>query len=187
MHPVSSCCDFHPRATFLVLSHPLARPLSIMAPRPFQQGPVPFAPRDPTPAGGPDRPRITSSVTPSKLFARFIAACDHTNALRAKGVRLPVRCMRPENGDVRPGFRDAPAISHRIRVVRCPLAGRKGNGVSYTLLKTRKSQKQRLQHNSASRAPLSLPRMGRSAPWCGAPGRATSAGPMVDGNGRSFG
>jgi hypothetical protein len=86
---VSSCCDFHPRATFLVLSHPLARHLSIMAPRPFQQGPVPFAPRDPTPAGGPDRPRITSSVTPSKLFARFIAACDHTNALRAKGVRLP--------------------------------------------------------------------------------------------------
>ena len=60
-----------------------------MAPRPFQQGPVPFSPRDPTPAGGPDRPRITSSVTPSKLFARFIAACDHTNALRAKGVRLP--------------------------------------------------------------------------------------------------
>ena len=79
------------------------------------------------------------------------------------------------------------AISHRIGVVRCPLAGRKGNGVSYTLLQTRKSQKQRLQHNSASRAPLSLPRMGRSAPWCGAPGRATSAGPMVDGNGRSFG
>ena len=86
---MSSCCDFQPGATFLVLSHPLARPLSIMAPRPFQQGPVPFAPRDPTPAGGPDRPRITSSVTPSKLFARFIAACDHTNALRAKGVRLP--------------------------------------------------------------------------------------------------
>ena len=63
--------------------------------------------------------------------------------------------MRPENGGVRPGFRDAPAISHRIGVVRCPLAGRKGNGVSYTLLQTRKSQKQRLQHNSASRAALS--------------------------------
>ena len=47
-------------------------------------------------------------------------------------------------------------------------------------MKTRRSEKQRLQHNSASRAPLSLPRMGRSAPWCGAPGRATSAGPMVD-------
>jgi len=39
--------------------------------------------------------------------------------------------------------------------VRCPLAGRKGNGVSYALLQTRKSQKQRLQHNSASRAALS--------------------------------
>ena len=38
--------------------------------------------------------------------------------------------------------------------MRCPLAGRKGNGVSFTLLQTRKSQKQRLQHNSASRAPL---------------------------------
>ena len=67
----------------------------------------------------------------------------------------PVTYTRPENGDVRPGFRDAPAISHRIGVVRCPLAGRKGNGVSHTLLQTRKSQKQRLQHNSASRAPLS--------------------------------
>ena len=59
-----------------------------MAPRPFQPAFVPFAPRDCTPAGGQDRPRITSSVTPNKLFARFIAACDQTNALRAKGVRL---------------------------------------------------------------------------------------------------
>ena len=39
--------------------------------------------------------------------------------------------------------------------MRCPLAGRKGNVVSYSLVKTRRSQKQRLQHNSASRAPLS--------------------------------
>ena len=100
---------------------------------------------------------------------------------------LAVRRARPADQDVRPAEQDALAISRRIGVVRCPLAGRKGNGVSYTLLQTRKSQKQRLQHNSASRAPLSLPRMGRSAPWCGAPGHATSAVPMVDGNGRSFG
>ena len=59
---------------------------------------------------------------------------SHTHTVR--------RCMRPENrGGVRPGFRDAPAISHRIGVVRCPLAGRKGNGVSYTLLQTRGSLK----------------------------------------------
>ena len=39
--------------------------------------------------------------------------------------------------------------------MRCPLAGRKGNVVSYTPVKSRRSQKQRLQHNSTSRAPLS--------------------------------
>ena len=49
----------------------------------------------------------------------------------------------------------SPFPTDRIGVVRCPLAGRKGNGVRYTLLQTRKSQKQRLQHNSASRAALS--------------------------------
>ena len=66
-----------------------------------------------------------------------------------------VSSTRPGNGGVRPENRDALAISHRIGVVRCPLARRKGNGVSYKLLQTRKSQKQRLQHNSASRAALS--------------------------------
>ena len=68
---------------------------------------------------------------------------------------VTVRSMRPENGGGRPGFGTPIAISHRIGVVICPLAGRKGNGVSYTLLQRRKSQKQRLQHNSASRAALS--------------------------------
>ena len=63
--------------------------------------------------------------------------------------------MRPGPRDVRPGNRDALAISQRNGAVRCPLAGRKGNVVSYTLVKTRRCQKQRLQHNSASRAPLS--------------------------------
>ena len=46
-----------------------------------------------------------------------------------------------------------PVTAHQR--IRCPLARRKGNGVSYKLLQTRKSQKQRLQHNSASRAALS--------------------------------
>ena len=68
---------------------------------------------------------------------------------------MAVQGTRPDPQDVRPENRDALAISRRIGVVRCPLAGRKGNGVSYTLLQTRKSQKQRLQHNSASRAALS--------------------------------
>ena len=68
---------------------------------------------------------------------------------------LSVRGVRPEFWDVRPGKRDALAVSQRIGVVRCPLARRKGNAVTYTLVKTRRSQKQRLQHNSASRAPLS--------------------------------
>jgi len=77
------------------------------------------------------------------------------STVRPSKGRCTVRRMRPGPRGVRPGNRDALAISHRIGVVRCPLAGRKGNGVSYTLLQTRKSQKQRLQHNSASRAALS--------------------------------
>ena len=66
-----------------------------------------------------------------------------------------VRSIRPENGGVRPGFRVAPAISHRSGAVRSPVARWKGNVVSYTPVKSRRSQKQRLQHNSTSRAPLS--------------------------------
>ena len=66
-----------------------------------------------------------------------------------------VRRARPGPRDVCPGYRDTPAISHRIGVVRCPLAGRKGNGVSYTL-QSLLSRLPRLQeHNSASRAALS--------------------------------
>ena len=66
--------------------------------------------------------------------------------------RTTVSSTRPENGDVRPGFRDAPAISQRNGVRGCPLARRKGNVVSYTLLQKRRSQKQRPQRRSASRA-----------------------------------
>ena len=39
--------------------------------------------------------------------------------------------------------------------MRSPVARWKGNVVSYTPVKSRRSQKQRLQHNSTSRAPLS--------------------------------
>ena len=60
--------------------------------------------------------------------------------------------MRPGPRDVRPGNRDAPAISQRHGVGGCPLARRKGNVVSYTLLQKRRSQKQRLKRRSASRA-----------------------------------
>ena len=95
--------------------------------------------------------------------------------------------MRPENGGGRPGFGTPIAISHRIGVVICPLAGRKGNGVSYTLLQRRKSQKQRLQHNSASRAALSPHEWDARLLACGAAGRATSADPMVHDNDRSVG
>ena len=63
-----------------------------------------------------------------------------------------VRGVRPGFQDVRPGFRDAPAISQRHGVGGCPLARRKGNVVSYTLLQKRRSQKQRLKRRSASRA-----------------------------------
>ena len=100
---------------------------------------------------------------------------------------LAVRSMRPENGGGRPGFGTPITISHRIGVVICPLAGRKGNGVSYTLLQRRKSQKQRLQHNSASRAALSPHEWDARLLACGAAGRATSADPMVHDNDRSVG
>ena len=63
--------------------------------------------------------------------------------------------MRPAGQDVRPGNRDALAISQRNGAVRSPVARWKGNVVSYTPVKSRRSQKQRLQHNSTSRAPLS--------------------------------
>ena len=63
-----------------------------------------------------------------------------------------VRGVRPGFWDVRPGNRDALAISQRRGAVRCPLARRKGNVVSYTLLQKRRSQKQRLKRRSASRA-----------------------------------
>ena len=63
--------------------------------------------------------------------------------------------MRPAAQDVRPGNRDALAISQRNGAVRSPVARWKGNVVSYTPVKSRRSQKQRLQHNSASRAALS--------------------------------
>ena len=63
-----------------------------------------------------------------------------------------VRGVRPGFQDVRPGNRDAPAISQRHGVGGCPLARRKGNVVSYTLLQKRRSQKQRLKRRSASRA-----------------------------------
>ena len=65
---------------------------------------------------------------------------------------LTVRRYRPARQDVRPGFRDAPAISQRHGVGGCPLARRKGNVVSYTLLQKRRSQKQGLKRRSASRA-----------------------------------
>ena len=67
-------------------------------------------------------------------------------AIRFKGSVLLSRTYVLETGTP-PPFPDG-----SIGVVGCPLAGRKGNGVSYTLVQTRKSQKQRLQHNSASRA-----------------------------------
>ena len=63
-----------------------------------------------------------------------------------------VRRARPGPRDVRPGNRDAPATSQRNGVRGCPLARRKGNVVSYTLLQKRRSQKQRLKRRSASRA-----------------------------------
>ena len=66
-----------------------------------------------------------------------------------------VQGMRPAAQDVRPGNRDALAISQRNGAVRSPVARWKGNVVSYTPVKSRRSQKQRLQHNSASRAALS--------------------------------
>ena len=87
--------------------------------------------------------------------------CVFRSGLAFGGVRVRCLCVRcvlclvclPLR--VRP--RVCPVLVLRFYgMERCPLAGRKGNGVSYTLLKTRKSQKQRLQHNSASRAPLSL-------------------------------
>ena len=45
-----------------------------------------------------------------------------------------VRGVRPGFQDVRPGNRDALAISQRNGAVRSPVARWKGNGVSYTLL-----------------------------------------------------
>ena len=83
------------------------------------------------------------------------ASLVRSSAIAAIALCLAVRDMRPGRRDVRPGNRDAPAISQRNGVGGCPLARRKGNVVSYTLLQKRRSQKQRLQHNSASRAPLS--------------------------------
>ena len=87
----------------------------------------------------------SSPTSPSRTF-------EHGTTSAA--LRGAVRGVRPEFWDVCPGNRDALAISQRNGAVRCPLAGRKGNVVSYSLVKTRRSQKQRLQHNSASRAPL---------------------------------
>ena len=67
---------------------------------------------------------------------------------------VAVRGDRPALRDVRPGKRDALAVSQRIGAVRSPVARWKGNVVSYTPVKSRRSQKQRLQHNSTSRAAL---------------------------------
>ena len=139
-------------------------------------------------------PYVTAAARPEKTVGRSATL----RAARDKGRRLgknvrcrphtvSVRSMRPENGGGRPGFGTPIAISHRIGVVICPLAGRKGNGVSYKLLQTRKSQKQRLQHNSASRAALSPLEWDARLLACGAAGRATSADPMVHGNDRSVG
>jgi hypothetical protein len=53
-------------------------------------------------------------------------------------------------------FSNAPACLRTVRQnADTPVARWKGNVVSYTPVKSRRSQKQRLQHNSASRAPLS--------------------------------
>ena len=105
-----------------------------------------------------------SAASSSRAQARWSLLTPGARVFRLE--RLPVRRYRPARRDVRPGFRDALAISQRIGVVRCPLARRKGNAVTYTLVKTRRSQKQRLQHNSASRAPLSCPAEGHPADRC---------------------
>ena len=65
-------------------------------------------------------------------------------------------------------------------------SSRCGSGLCFASVASVMKELTLLQHNSTSRAPLS-PHEGRSAPLCGAAGRATYAGAMVHGNGRSFG
>ena len=78
---------------------------------------------------------------------RAIAAA----AMAAVAGSRAVRGVRPGFWDVRPGKRDALAISQRHGVGGCPLARRKGNVVSYTLLQKRSSQKQRLKRRKRGR------------------------------------
>ena len=67
-----------------------------------------------------------------------------------------VRLPRPERRDVRPGKRDAPAISQPLRRIARANMRSQGNGVSYTLGQTRKSQEQTLKRASASSVADSL-------------------------------
>ena len=97
--------------------------------------------------------RVAACLGFGESVLSFRSVVHATDPVPARSVCVrAVRRMRPGPRDVRPGNRDAPAFFQRNGVRGCPLARRKGNVVSYTLLQKRRSQKQRLKRRSASRA-----------------------------------